>query len=93
MARQEARSRRMGTVMGAALGILGLAGSTGIEQIAGGFDCVFGISLKMALETLPSILLMAWHILQTLRLDHMGLLEGLLQASVSWHFILTVTGA
>ena len=93
MAKQKTESQRIGTVMGAALGILGLAGLADIEHVAGGFDCVFAISLKMALETLLSIPLMVWHILQTLRLDHMELLEGLLQASVSWHFILTVTGA
>ena len=93
MATQETKSLKTRGARGAALAILGLAGLAGMEQIAGGLACIFGVSLNMALETLPSILLMAWHILQPCMLGHMRLLESLLQVSLSWQFILTVTRA
>jgi len=92
MAMQETKSRITGAGRGAAFAILGLAGLVGMEQITTGLVCVFSISLKMTLETLPSILLAAWHILQSCAFGHLRLLEGLLQVSVLWQF-LTLAGA
>ena len=93
MGTRETKSRMTGAVKGAAFAILGLAALIGMEQITSRLVCVFGISLKIALETLPSILLTAWDILQPCAFGHLRLLEGVLQVSVSLQFVLTLTGA
>ena len=93
MDKQGTNSRRTGAAAGAAFAILGLGGLMSMEQAARGLVFLFGISLRMALETLPSVLLMGWHMLQPCVFGHLRLLDGLLQVFVSWQFVLTLTGA
>ena len=92
MATQDTRSRKTGTAKAAAFATLGLAGLAGIEKIASALVSFFCIPLRMALETLPSILLIAWHIFQPCGFSHLRLLEGLFQVSLSWKFALILTG-
>ncbi len=92
MATQETKSRKTGALKGATLAIFGLVGLAGMERMASGLACFFGIPLNMALETLPSILLTAWHMLQPCAFGHFGLLEDFLQVSLSWHALM-LTGA
>ena len=92
MGTQDTGSRKTGTATGA-FAILGLAGLAWMQQIASGLLCVVGIPLGMALETLPTIVLTAWHIFQPCALGHLRVLEGLLQVSAPWQFVLMLTGA
>jgi hypothetical protein len=92
MARHETNSQKTGTVRGVTLVILGLTGLAGMKQIVSALSCCFGTPLNMALETLPSILSAVWHMLQPCAFGHLGLLERLLQVSISWHFVLTLAG-
>ena len=75
----------------AASAVLTLAGLLGMDQVTNGLVCVFGISLKIALETLPAIVLTAWHLLQPYAFRHWGLLESLVQVCISLQFALTLT--
>jgi len=93
MAAQETKSWKTGAITVGVFAILGFAGLAGIEQIAGGLVCVLGITLRMALATLPSILLRALPILQPCAFGHLRLLGGLLQVSASWKLVLMLTGA
>jgi len=92
MARHETNLWKTGTVRVATFAILGLTGLAGMEQIVSALGCFFSAPLNMALEALPSILLAGWHMLQPCAFGHWGLLERLLQVSLSWRFVLT-TGA
>ena len=93
MATHDTESQKTGTVKRVAFAILGLAGLAGMDQIASELVCVFGIPLKTALETLPTIILTAWHILQPGTFGYLRLLAGLVQVSGSWQFALTLIGA
>ena len=88
-----AESRKTGPLKGAASAVIALAGLLGMEQITNGLVCAFGVPLKTALESLPTIVLTVWHLLQPCALDHLRRLEGLLQFCVSLRFVLTLTGA
>jgi hypothetical protein len=94
-ATQKTRSQRISSVTGAALTVLGLAGSIGsLDQAACGLSDFIGSPLAIALQTLPSIILKAWHLLEPCALGHLRLLEGLLQISAScWQFVATLAGA
>ncbi len=92
MTTHETESRKTGRVRELTFAILGLTGLAGIEQIVSAFNCFFGAPLNIALETLPSILLIAWHLLQHCAFGHVGLLERVLQVSLSWQFVLRLTG-
>jgi len=90
MAARGTKLRKTGTIMIAVFAILGLPGLIGMQQVTSRLACFLGISLEIALETLPSILLRVLHLLQPCAFVH---LEDLLQVSACWHFILTVTAA
>ena len=94
MATQKTRSQRISSTTRVALTLLGLTGLAGsLDQAACHLSCFVGITARALLETLPSIFLSAWHILQPCALGHWRLLEGLLQISVSgWQFALTLAG-
>ena len=93
MASEERRSRKTGKAKGAAFAILGLTGLVGMQQITSHLACLLAVPLEILLDTLPSILLRSWHILQPCAFGHLRLLEGLLRVSVSWKIVLTLTGA
>ena len=93
MATEETRSRKAGKATGAAFAILGFTGLVGMQQVTSHLACFLGIPLEIVLDTLPSILLRGWHILQPCGFGHPRLLEGLLHVSLSWKLLLTLTGA
>jgi hypothetical protein len=93
VATHKTKSRKIVTKRAASFAVLGLTGLAGMEQVVSAFGCLFGAPLNMALETLPSILMAAWHMLQPCALGHLGLLERLLQIPLSWQVVLTLTGA
>src|SRR5262245_32138502 len=93
MTTHETKSRKTSAPRGATFAILGFAGLAAMEHVASGLAGLLCFPLKMALETLPTIVLTAWHILQPCAFGHIGLLGGLLQVSTSWQFVLTLTGA
>jgi len=93
MATHKTKSRKIVTKRAATFAVLGLTGLAGMEQVVSALDCFFGNPLNMALETLPSILIAAWHMLQPCAFGHLGLLERLLQISLSRQVVLTLTGA
>ena len=92
MATHETRSRKVSSVAGAALALLGLAGSVGsLDHLARRWSEFFCISLRVAMETLPSISLGAWQISEPYILGHLRVLESLLKVSAScWQIVLTV---
>ena len=93
MATQKTRTQNIGSAAGAALTFLGLASLAGwVGQVTCPFGYLFGIPVRIVLETLPSVFHAAW---QTLQLCMLGrLLEGILQVSVSgWQLVLTLVGA
>ena len=85
-------SRKISFVAGAALALLGLAGSVGtLDHLTRRWSEFFCISLRVATETLPSIFLGAWPISELYILGHLGVLEDLLQVSAScWQIVLTL---
>jgi len=94
MAKRDAKSQKIGLmaiVASALLGFAGLVGSLG--QVRCGLGYFLGVSLSAAFDILPSLLLEAWHILQPCTPIHLRLLEGLLQVSISWQFVLNLAGA
>ena len=92
MATNKTRSRKTSFVAGAALALLGLAGSVGtLDHLTGRWSEFFCIPLRVAIETLPSIFLGAWQISEPYVLGHLRVLEGLLQISAScWEIVLTL---
>jgi hypothetical protein len=94
-ATQKTRSQRTSPVAGVALTIVGLAGLAGSQyQAACRMSDFLGIPLKVALETVPPILLTAWHLLEPCALGHLRFLEDLLQISAScWQFVVALAGA
>ncbi len=92
MATNKTRSRKTSFVAGAALALLGVAGSVGtLDHLTGRWSEFFCIPLRVAIETLPSIFLGAWQISELYILGHLGVLEGLLQVSAScWQIVLTL---
>ena len=92
MATDKTRSRKMSSVAGPALVLLGLAGSVGVlDHFAGRWSEFFRIPLRVAIETLPSIFVGAWPISELYILGHLRVLEGLLQVSAScWQIVLTL---
>lgn len=94
MARQRIKSRNIGSAAGAVLTLLGLAGLAGwVSQVACPLGFLFGIPLRIVLETLPPVFYEAGHALQTCLLGHVSLLAGLFQISISsWQLVLTSLG-
>jgi len=93
MARLEARWRKIGSIAGAALVWSGLAGwvAGSLQQLAGQWSDFFCISIRVAVDTLPSLALGAWQISEPYVLGHLRVLEGLLQISAScWEIVLTL---
>jgi hypothetical protein len=93
MATLEARRRKIASIAGAALALSGLArlvvGS--LEQLAGQWKDFFSISLRIAMDTLPSIPLRAWQISGPYILGHLRVFEDLLQISAcGWQVVLTL---
>lgn len=90
-----ARSRKIGSSRGAALALSGFAGLMvgSFEQLADRASDCFGISLRVAMDTLPAISLGAWRIAEPYLLGHLSVLEGLLQISAPcWTIVLTLAG-
>ena len=83
----------MGSVARAALLFLGLSGLVGsLGTVVCRLETLLGIPLGAASETMLSIVLGAWHILQPCALGYLRL-EVLLQISGScWKFVLTLAG-
>lgn len=73
MATEETRSRKTGKATGAALAILGLTGLLAMQQITSHLACFLGVPLEIALDTLPSILVRGWYILQPCAFGHLRL--------------------
>ena len=74
------------------LGLTGLAGS--LDHGACQWSDFLGISLRVALEMIPSIIMTAWHLLEPCALGHLRFLEGFLQISLScWQFVAALAGA
>jgi hypothetical protein len=94
-ATQKTRSQRISSPTGAALTILGLAALVGsLDQSVCRLSEFLGISLRVALEAIPSILLAAWHLLEPCALCQLRFLDGLLQVSIScWQFVVTLAAA
>ena len=94
MATQETRSRTMSSVAGAALALLGLAGPAGsLDHLARRWSDFFCISLRLAIETLPSVSLGAWQISGAYLVCHLRVLEALLQISSScWRIVVSLAG-
>ena len=93
MARLEARWRKIGSIAGAAVALTGLAGlvAGSLQQLAGQWSDFFCISIRVAVDTLPSLALGAWRISEPYVLGHLRVLEGLLQISAScWEIVLTL---
>ena len=93
MATLDARRRKVASIAGAALALSGLArlvvGS--LEQLAGQWNDFFCISLRVAMDTLPSIPLGAWQISGPYVLGHLRVFEDLLQISACcWQIVLTL---
>lgn len=96
MATLEARWRKITSIAGAALALSGLAGLVvgSLEQLAGPWNDFFCISLRVAMDTLPSISLGAWQISGPYVLGHLRVFDSLLQISACcWQIILTVARA
>jgi len=93
MGSHETNRWKIGTVREVTLAILGFAGLAVLEQVVRALSCFFGTPLNIALETLPSILFAAWHMLQPCAFGHWGLLERLLQVSLTWQVVLKLTAA
>lgn len=91
MATHEARSRKT-KVASAALALLGLAGSVGsLDHLARRWSEFFCISLRVAMQTLPSVYQGAWQISEPYILGHLSVLERLLKVSAScWQIVLTL---
>ena len=89
-----ARWRTRSSVAGAALALLGLAGLAGsLDHLARRWSDFFCISLRVALETLPSISLGAWQISEPYLLCHLRILEAILEISEScWRIVVTLVG-
>jgi hypothetical protein len=94
-ATQKTRSQGIRSAAGAALTLLGLAALVGgLDQSVCRLSEFLGISLRVALETIPSILLAVWHLLEPCALGHLRFLDGLLQISVScWQFVVILAAA
>ena len=71
-----ARSRKIGSSRGAALALSGFAGLMvgSFEQLADRASDCFGISLRVAMDTLPAISLGAWRIAEPYLLGHLSVL-------------------
>lgn len=93
MATVEARWRKIASIAGAALALSGLAELVGVslEQLAGQWSDLFCISLRVAMDTLPSISLEAWQISGPYVLGDLRVFEGLLKISACcWQIVLTL---
>jgi len=95
MAARKTRTRKTGPVAGATLLFLGLSGLvSSLDGTICRLATFLGIPSWAAGETVPSIVLGAWHILQPCAFGHLRLLEALLQISgPCWQFVLTLAGA
>ena len=94
MARHAARSRTMSSIAGGALALLGLAGlAASLDHLARRWSDFFCISLRVAIETLPSVSLGAWQMSGVYLLCHLRVLVALLQISSScWRIVVTLAG-
>jgi hypothetical protein len=94
MATQKTRSEKISSVMLVALALSGLAVLAGsLDHAACRLSYFLGLPARAALETLPSILLGALHILQPCAFGDLKFLESFLQISAScWPFVLTFAG-
>lgn len=89
------KARWVFSLAGAALVLLGLEGSVdSLDQLTSRWSDFFCLSLRAAMETLPSISLGAWQISGLDLLGHLRVLESLLQISAScWQMGLILAGA
>ena len=94
MAALEARWRTMSSAAGAALALLGLAGLLGsLDHLARRWSDFFCISLRVAIETLPSISLGAWQISLPYLLCQLRVLGALLEISeCCWRIVVILWG-
>lgn len=94
MATQQAKSQRMSFVRGTAFTLVGLGSlAGGFDQIGCGWNVFPQISFSIALETVPSILPVAWRLMELFLASYAGLLEGFLRVTASsWQLILTFAG-
>lgn len=75
---------RIGSILGGALTVLGLASLVGgLSHAACLFPVFFGMAVKTLWEALPPVILAACHFLEPWVFTHSGLLDGLLQVSLS----------
>ena len=93
MANYKIRSRKVSSVAGAVLALWGLAGMVGsLDPLPQRWSDFFCISLRVAMETLPAISLGTWQISERCILEHLVVLEGLFEVSLSWwHMVLTLS--
>jgi hypothetical protein len=92
MTTHRTRSRKISSVASAALALLVLTGSVGhLDHLARPWSEFLCISLRVGIETLPSISLGAWQISEPYLLGHLRVLESLLKGSAScWQIVLTL---
>lgn len=92
MATQKTRIR---SITGGALTVLGLASLVGgLSHAACLLIAIVGMPVKALWEALPSVILAVWHLLGPCLFAHSGLLEGLLQVSLSCaQFVLAFAAA
>lgn len=85
-----AQKARIGSVVGGALTVLGLASLVGGLSHASCFLVAFlGLPVKTLWEALPPVILAAWHFLEPCPLSYSSLLDGVLQVSLyCGHFVL-----
>ena len=87
MATQRTRTQKISSVTRVVLSLLGLA------TVHSLLIDLFGMPVKAVMEALPSILVVACHMLQPCALVHLKFSEGVLQISLScWQFVLTLAG-
>ena len=86
---------RIGSILGGALTVLGLASLVGgLSHAACLLTAFFGMPLKTIWEALPTVILAAWRLLEPCVITHSGLLDGLLQVSLSCgRFVLALVAA
>ena len=92
MATYERRPGKTSSLAGATLALLALAGLLGSQDLlARRWSDFFRISLRIAMDALPSLSQGAWQISQPYIQGHLRVLEGLLQICGScWQMVLTL---
>ena len=84
MATQKGGPHGIKTAIGGAFMLLGLASLfAGLNRCECLLSAFFRIPLNTVLETLPSVILAAWHVLGPCAFAHIRLLDGLLEVSLS----------